>query len=392
VQFLVEFGAFVGRNAHFVAEADQHYTNEFVVLVGKTGKGRKGSSRGHVGARFREIDSTWASDHVVSGLSTGEGLIWHVRDLEDDGDLDELATDSGDSGVSDKRLLAVEPEFALVLRKFQREGNSLSATLRGAWDSGNMRTLTKNSPTTATDAHISIIGHITLEELNRYLDSTEMFNGFGNRFLWVCVDRSKQLPEGGRLDGTDWSDFQNRLKEAVEAAEGIAEVGRDFFNDTATTEIYTELSEGRPGLFGAAIGRAEAHTMRLAMLYALLDSSSVIRRIHLEAALEVWRYCEDSAKHIFGKSLGDSTADRILEALRSRSQGMTRDAIRNLFQRHKDASNIARALDLLSALGLAHMKKMETGGRPAERWFATEVGCAESAESAESPVAKGETN
>jgi hypothetical protein len=124
--------------------------------------------------------------------------------------------------------------------------------------------------------------------------------------------------------------------------------------------------------------------MRLAMLYALLDSSPVIRRVHLEAALEVWRYCEDSARHIFGKSLGDPTADRILEALRSQPQGMTRQAIGGLFQRHKNSSEITRALNLLSSLGLAHMKKMETGGRPAQRWFATDSERAESDGSEES--------
>ena len=31
-QFLVLFGNVIGRNAHFVAESDRHFTNEFVVL------------------------------------------------------------------------------------------------------------------------------------------------------------------------------------------------------------------------------------------------------------------------------------------------------------------------------------------------------------------------
>jgi hypothetical protein len=57
IQLLVAFGNFVGRNAHFVAEADRHYTNLFTVLVGESSKGRKGSSWGHIKALFQSIES-----------------------------------------------------------------------------------------------------------------------------------------------------------------------------------------------------------------------------------------------------------------------------------------------------------------------------------------------
>ena len=67
-----------------------------------------------------------------------------------------------------------------------------------AWDSGDLGTLTKNSSTRATGAHISLIGHITADELRRYLTQTEQANGFGNRHLWFCVKRSKELPHGPR--------------------------------------------------------------------------------------------------------------------------------------------------------------------------------------------------
>ena len=81
----------------------------------------------------------------------------------------------------------------------RREGNTLSTTLRDAWDTGTLRTLTKNSPAVATGAHISIIGHVTELVVRRYLGETEQGNGFGNRFLWVCARRSKKLPFGGNL-------------------------------------------------------------------------------------------------------------------------------------------------------------------------------------------------
>src|SRR5207247_3820982 len=108
-----------------------------------------------------------------------------------------------DQGVTDKRLLTYEPEFASTLKVAGRDGNTLSARIRLAFDLGDIGTLTKNSPIKATNAHISLIGHVTKDELLRYLDSTEMANGFANRILWICVQRSKLLPEGGQIVDVD---------------------------------------------------------------------------------------------------------------------------------------------------------------------------------------------
>ena len=75
--------------------------------------------------------------------------------------------------------------------------------------------------------------------------------------------------------------------------------------------VYPELSDGKPGLLGAVTSRAESQVMRLACVYALLDCSAEIRVEHLNAALAVWQYCHDSARFIFGDSLGDPTANEI---------------------------------------------------------------------------------
>ena len=209
--FLVAFGNLVGRRAHAVAERDRHHTNLFVALVGETSKARKGSSWGQVRFGFETMDPEW-SERILSGLSTGEGLIWQVRDaVERDEPLRVKGKVTGrqqvmvDAGIEDKRLLVVESELASALKVISREGNTLSAVIRDAWDRGELRTLTKNSPARATGAHISILAHITREELRRYLQATEAANGFANRFLWLCVRRSKVLPEGGRLREVDFS-------------------------------------------------------------------------------------------------------------------------------------------------------------------------------------------
>jgi hypothetical protein len=87
---------------------------------------------------------------------------------------------TSDPGVADKRLLAIESEFSSTLRMLGRDGNVLSAVAREAYDSGDLRIITKNEPARATGAHISIVGHISAGELRKELSTNEKANGFGN--------------------------------------------------------------------------------------------------------------------------------------------------------------------------------------------------------------------
>ncbi len=380
VQTLVAFGNAIGRGAHFVVESDRHFANEFAVLVGRSSKARKGTSWGRVSGLFRDVDPGWLSDRIQSGLSSGEGLIWSVRDPDgkrkrgkaDDEDIAREDAEA-DAGATDKRLLVYEPEFANVLKQTERQGNTLSAALRQAWDGQALSTLTKNAPARSTDAHVSLIGHITTDELRRYLTVTETANGFGNRHLWLCADRSKLLPEGGQVDPTAWSQLAGELVEAVRFAQSAGVVARDDVARRLWCEVYADLSEGWPGLAGSLLGRGEAHVMRLAMIYALLDRSAVIRAEHLQAALALWRYVERSVCYIFGNSLGDPVADEVLRLLTTCPGGLTRNELRDHFGRHLKSDRFDIAMNLLLQHRLARFERQETAGRPAERWFALHV-------------------
>lgn len=377
VQFLAAFGNCVGRGPHFRVESDNHHTNLFVGIVGATSKGRKGTSWGRVRGLFTIVDPDWAHARIVNGLSSGEGLIWHVRDpikglnhVKVKGRIVESEEIVTDPGVDDKRLLVVESELASALRVIAREGNTLSATVRSAWETGRLQTLTKNSPAVATNAHISIIGHISKDEIARELDRTEVANGFANRFLWVAARRSKLLPDGGSLADANLAFVHDQLKRVITSARQLQRFERDPNARSLWHEVYGPLSDGKPGLFGAVVSRAEAQVTRLSLLYALLDESPVVTRVHLEAALAIWRYSEDSARYIFGDSLGDPVADTVLRALRETPAGLTRNEIREMFGRNRPAEQISRALRSLQDANLVHFSMEPTDGRPAERWIA----------------------
>ena len=397
LQAMTLFGSVIGRTAHFRAEADRHYCNLFTAIVGPTSIGRKGVSLGHPRRLHEQADPDWARDCIASGLNSGEGLIFLVHDeikkqsaIKEKGRVVDYEWVVEDPGIPDKRAMIIETELAGALKVMGREGNTLSPILRNAWDGRTLRSLTKNSPMRATDPHISIIGQITPQELRRHLDATEAANGFGNRYIWACVTRSKELPEGGGAFAV--GPLLAGLRRAIEHAKGVGEMQRDDHARQLWGEVYGSLSAGRPGLAGDLTARAPAQVMRLACLFALGDLSAVVGLPHLRAALEVWRYAEQSVRYIFGSSLGYPEADLILRALEEAGpSGLTRDKIRNLFARHKTAQQIDQALALLKQYRLARRERDDsTGGRPAEHWVVeTVLECAISAKSAESPEGEG---
>ena len=147
VTFLTAFGSCVGRNAHYRVGGDRHHPNLFSCLVGSSSRARKGMSLGYVLDVFAGVDPSW-SERRMSGLSSGEGLVHALRD-------DDVKGDSGtftvNGGIADKRIWVVESEFGQVLQTMKRDGNTLSATLRNAWDRGELNVMTRREPLRATE-------------------------------------------------------------------------------------------------------------------------------------------------------------------------------------------------------------------------------------------------
>ena len=304
---LAAFGNAVGKGPHFSMNAGVHHTNLFVALVGDSASG-KGQAWSVVQRLMEAADPDWEAEAPVYGLSSGEGLVDRVKDEEEEESTDQ--TPSLFVMRRSKRLFCVETEFAKPLVSMRREGNTLSPLLRSAWDAQVLEVLTRGkSKLRASDALVSVVAHITPEELEKLLGkSVEVTNGFVNRFLWGCVRRSKLLPEGG--DPSVLDAFVEPLREALANAETIGRVERDADAKALWAGEYEGLSCARPGAFGMATGRAHAQTLRLSLLYALLDGSDVIRVEHLRAALSLWRYCEASARRIFGLDAASGSGDR----------------------------------------------------------------------------------
>ncbi|MBF0301278.1 MAG: DUF3987 domain-containing protein [Oligoflexia bacterium] len=316
IQFLTVFGNIVGRNPYFMVGGTRHGINLFNILVGDTSLGRKGTSLDCILYLFEKLNcDDWNKKCIQTGLSSGEGLMWAIRDPIEKLEKDKSKNGNGkiemvvaDPGISDKRLLILETEFSRVLKVMEREDNTLSNILRDAWDAKTLSNLTKNDSLKASNPHISIIGHVTKSELYRYLNNTEAANGFANRFNWICVRRSKLLPEGGNLNTVDFSYLIKELISIVEFSKQVNEMRRNDSAKEIWKKVYEPLTDGRPGLLGAMIARGAPQVMRFSCIYALLDKSFEIRSEHLMSALALFDYIEESCEYIFGEALGDPLA------------------------------------------------------------------------------------
>ena len=369
---ITAFGSALGRGPYVEIGATKHRVNFFCGVVGETAKGRKGSTWDPIENIMHAADRHWTQGRILSGLSSGEGLISEVRDPVEVPDKDGKMK-TVDQGVKDKRLLVMEGELSQALKVMKREGNTLSPVMRNAWDGKSLRTMVKHSPHRATNPHISVLGHITRDELVRHLTETEMANGLANRFQWFLVKRSKSLPFGGAWHTANLQPITRALVAALEY--GNSEMRMTWANDAKPLwcEAYELLTEDRAGMFGAVTARAEAQALRLAMIYALADLSREIRLEHVESALAVWQYAEESARLIFGDLLGDPDADKLLTALRDAEDGsMTRNEVRELFGRNKGAEELDRIRTVLLKEGRIRVTRSREGEgkKPTERWYA----------------------
>jgi hypothetical protein len=353
--FLTAAGNIIGPGPHALADASPHPARLNTALVGQTSRARKGTAWAQVRSVLALADPTWTANCVLPGIASGEALIAEVRDGDGDQDL----------GVADKRRLVLEPEFARLLAVAGREGAILSAVLREAWDGNRLKNRTKRDPATATGAHISVIGHITHEELLRRLSDTEVANGFANRFLFALVRRSKLLPEGGNLDPATLDDLALQVRGALDRAVQIKTLTRS----PAARDLWAEAYKGFgdtdiKGLAGAITARVEAQALRLSVAYAVLDGCATIEPCHIDAALAVWGYCEDSARRIFGDASGDPVADQLLKAIRDAGpDGLDASAQHAVLGRHVPGVRLEQARATLEGRELIVTEQQATRGR-----------------------------
>lgn len=363
---LSEFGNAVGNGPHIVADGSRHAARINVLLVGASGNGRKGTIQGNIDRLMEQADPDWFYEAQASGLSTGEGLISAIQTPAQS--VTQSASGSGltISAPTTKRALFVESEFARSLKVAKRESNTISAVVRQAFDSTRLSIMTKTP--VKGEGHISIIGHITPDELHKTMDAVEVANGFMNRFLFASVQRSKLLPEGGDSEPVI-EEYAPKIKEAIDAAQQIERMSKTPAATKLWARLYSKWAENNSDL----AARAPAYVLRVAMVFALADGARQISPDHLTAANAVWEYNLRSIGSIFeglGGNLGKLA--RALEDAHPRWLN-TRE-VSAVFSNNLKKRELDELKEQLEEMGLMEeIQEARKGpGRPAKlvRWVA----------------------
>jgi Spy/CpxP family protein refolding chaperone len=375
--FMSFLAANMGRDTFLHIANTYHHPRLFTMHIGRSGRGRKGDSQ-QITLRIRQqienLDKKLLGQLHTGGLSSREGLASLIQDAQGD-----------KTGIDDKRLWVVESEFSNVLHQTKRDGNTLSSSLRDAWDGGDIKPAVKNGRTWVSAPHVGIHANITPNELKGLLTSREMNNGFANRFLFIW---SESIAEVAFPQATPEHIIDELARETI----GIISFGKGKYPDTqnshemslsaAAKEYYADIypTIRRPlasEFITSLLERRAPYLLRLAMLFALTDRTRVIEPNHLKAALAWINYAVHSVRYIFqdqARSAGDEdikrNAEKIVAFLGNHPQGCTLTAIANdCFKKHLAADKIQKALgylltDIPKRIERIEIKNQNPGRKP----------------------------
>jgi Protein of unknown function (DUF3987) len=361
LDLIVSLGNIMGRHAYFKVGASKHFTNEFMIRVGNTSTARKGTGRDAINEPLKIIDSNWYADRVMSGFGSGEAIVGLIADP-----MQQSVRDTKSSlgfknivkpGVQDKRLFIREGEAASIFQLASKKESRADIILRDGWDGLPLKNIVKgktdgiNNSAMCMEPHLSISGDTTRDELKRRMPDGADQNGFGNRFLFAFVYRTKLCPNGG--PELDWTNEVVQLHKTLQFARSVGYVpltgaARKMWHKMYV-EIENEVGE-LPALPQAMCARGVAHVRRLALIFALLDMKDVVDSAHLQAAKKLWDYCMDSARFIFAGETKEQA--QIVSWMRLNPGAVSvRQITDEVFNRHRKVEWVKTQLDGLVRIG-----------------------------------------
>jgi hypothetical protein len=345
----------------FMLGGVKYHCNINFVTVGNSSKAWASTSSDIVSRIF---DGMLGKPQYLEGhLLNGESLIAAVRgDIPpDDKNIRKEAALSAD--ISDKRLLFHEKEFRFAIANAKRPGNSLSEIVNALFMNGPAELLVKSGKISATGAHVSILAYTSCTDFSALKSDVKQSGEFASHFLWLLLDRLKPVPNPKAMSDKKVQYFQHKIEKIIQAANRLERVkmskpARELWNN-----IYPGLTKAESGVAGSVVSRSEIHTIKLALLYALVAGHTLITAKDLCSAHALVLYAWESASIIFKGNLGHNDEEKILCALHTaHNHEMSLSEIIKYVFKNKKGKCVRLLLSELEKKNQVQLKKVPTAG------------------------------
>ncbi|MGB2590961.1 MAG: DnaB-like helicase N-terminal domain-containing protein [Candidatus Acidiferrum sp.] len=356
-QFLTAMGNVMGKNNHARFGPDIHYPNLFTLIVGDTSAG-KGQAFSATKLLMGLIDPSWTS-HCKYSAASGEAIV-------------KMASEIGDDG----RLCLAMNEMSVLLNGAKRDGSNTSGYLRMGWDGIPLENNRARSSEVARDYLLSLIGHITPEELTEIFANVDWYNGMANRFLWATVRKSKTVSRSEKLP--NFADVSKTIQDLL----SLPRIGQVRFTDEGG-RYWDEWVHGltdHDGKLGASQQRIRPNALRIAQIYAALNERRLslglsghyaIEPEHIAAAIEIVTRSRESIAWFLDRPMKIDARVAMDEVAKFRTDmnkhggQMTGRQLAALFS-HKTPE---QRMEIASrAGGKIRSRPSAKGGRPADVW------------------------
>ncbi|WP_274911830.1 DUF3987 domain-containing protein [Streptomyces sp. WZ-12] len=305
----------------------------WTLLIGATGKGRKGTAYGMAARVCNVACPDFLTDHESSGASSGSGIIRAFVKRRESAlaamrDAEENGREYAGLSVTDTRMLLVEAEYETVIKRGKRDA-TLQGVMRKAWDGADLQNMVADGGVLRSPRFV-VHGHSTPRGFRDNISATDVAGGTYNRMVIQHVTRSKRLSMRHVINEDSIKEAGAILARAVAFTGGIDEItlseeAIDLFDDGLRDEIDEYRCEDE--YIEDFLPRAVENVWRVGAIYALINLRDEISVADIEAAWSFVRHGLDSVAHIMGEGAdmvsGETEEDKILKVLRRNPGGIT---------------------------------------------------------------------
>jgi hypothetical protein len=372
--FLIGMGNVLGRDIVF--PQGNNHLNDYAVVVGYSEEGGKGMAWNPTESLLTHIDFEWMNTRRYGSFNSGDAIVVALRNNRP---LPKNRTEL------DNRLFIMSEEASKILKATQWPNNNLEEILCECWDCRpSLNSTNKRDHFLAENPYVSIFGNTTPRALKSYLGILQQENGFGNRFLWPMVRKTRveSFPKD-----VEWSKHKKVLKYLGDLknhferlkAKSTGPILLDWAED-GVREMWDEFCKSFDRVSNPLLSRRKPHVLRIASNFAVLEKSLVVKIAHLEASQEHWRYNIDSVEYNFGDdiSIANPHSKKMFWLLQRAPIGkygypeLPRTTLSNgVFNRNQASPiDVQQAFTGLLEAKVARFEKRQLGrGAPTEMWI-----------------------